>query len=107
MAVEDREGHVGEPGTVAQRAGEGVGHGPGIVAYTTADWWNTCTGGSNNFPGNPLWIAANGTADPPMPAGWGAWTFWQYTSTGTVPGIPTQGGTDVSHFVGNIAALAQ
>jgi GH25 family lysozyme M1 (1,4-beta-N-acetylmuramidase) len=77
------------------------------MIYTTADWWNTCTGGSYNFSGNPLWIAAYGTAAPPMPAGWGAWTFWQYTSTGTVPGIPTQGGTDVSHFVGNIAALAR
>jgi GH25 family lysozyme M1 (1,4-beta-N-acetylmuramidase) len=80
------------------------------IIYTTANWWNTCTGGSTAFAGNPLWIAAYGTDVPPMPAGWGGWTLWQYTSTGTVPGIPATGTTvpaDVSYVIGDPAALAR
>jgi Putative Ig domain len=32
-----------------------------------------------------------------MPAGWANWTFWQYTSRGSVPGITTN--VDVSYFL--------
>ncbi|HVB45344.1 MAG TPA: GH25 family lysozyme [Streptosporangiaceae bacterium] len=66
------------------------------VIYTTADWWDTCTGGSTAFTSDPLWIAAYSSASPPMPAGWTGWEFWQYTSTATVPGIP--GHVDVSYL---------
>jgi GH25 family lysozyme M1 (1,4-beta-N-acetylmuramidase) len=66
------------------------------VIYTTADWWNTCTGGSTAFGADPMWVAAYGSASPPMPAGWPAWTFWQYTSSGTVPGVDSPGQTDLS-----------
>ena len=35
----------------------------------------------------PLWLAEYGT-DPVCPAGWDdAWTFWQYTDAGVVPGV--------------------
>jgi GH25 family lysozyme M1 (1,4-beta-N-acetylmuramidase) len=68
------------------------------VIYTTADWWNTCTGRSTAFAADPMWVAAYGFKSPPMPAGWAAWTYWQYTSGGTVPGVPTPGATDLSHF---------
>jgi GH25 family lysozyme M1 (1,4-beta-N-acetylmuramidase) len=67
------------------------------VIYTTADWWDTCTGGSTAFSADPLWVAAYRDGSPPMPAGWGSWTFWQYTSRATIPGI--SGRVDVSYFL--------
>ncbi len=51
--------------------------GQGPIIYTTADWWNTCTGDSTAFGSDPLWIAGSGSGGPPMPAGWANWTFWQ------------------------------
>ena len=68
------------------------------VIYTTADWWDTCTGRSAAFGADPMWIAAYGFASPPMPPGWKSWTFWQYTSSGTVPGVATAGSTDLDTF---------
>jgi GH25 family lysozyme M1 (1,4-beta-N-acetylmuramidase) len=68
------------------------------VIYTTANWWDTCTGGSVAFGADPMWVAAYGFNSPPMPAGWHAWTFWQYTSDGTVPGVDSAGTTDLDFF---------
>lgn len=36
----------------------------------------------------PLWLAAYRTTPPRTPAPWAAWTIWQYTSSGSVPGVP-------------------
>jgi GH25 family lysozyme M1 (1,4-beta-N-acetylmuramidase) len=73
--------------------------------YTTADWWDECTGSSTAFSADPLWIAGSGTTAPAaLPAGWDAWTYWQYTSTATVPGI--DGDTDVSVLNAGELALA-
>jgi GH25 family lysozyme M1 (1,4-beta-N-acetylmuramidase) len=71
------------------------------IIYTTADWWDTCTGNSTAFGSSPLWAAAYATSSPPMPAGWPGWSFWQYSSGGTVPGIAAAGATDVSYFNDN------
>ena len=68
------------------------------VIYTTAGWWAACTGRSKAFGADPMWVAAYGFASPPMPAGWSAWTFWQYTATGTVRGVDSPGNTDLSLF---------
>jgi GH25 family lysozyme M1 (1,4-beta-N-acetylmuramidase) len=67
------------------------------VIYTTADWWKSCTGGSTAFGADPLWVAGYGVDSPPLPAGWGNWTFWQFTSKGSVPGIT--GHVDISYFL--------
>ena len=75
------------------------------VIYTTADWWNTCTGGSTAFGADPMWVAAYGFKSPPMPAGWPAWTIWQYTSGGTVPGVATPGATDLDIFNPGLVGL--
>jgi GH25 family lysozyme M1 (1,4-beta-N-acetylmuramidase) len=75
------------------------------VIYTTADWWNACTGGSTAFGADPMWVAAYGFTSPPMPAGWPAWTYWQYTSAGTVPGVATPGASDLSRFNLNLPGL--
>ena len=73
------------------------------IIYTTADWWHTCTGGSTAFGSDPLWVAGYGSARPPMPAGWANWTFWQFTSQRSVPGIT--GHVDVSYFLRSAARL--
>jgi GH25 family lysozyme M1 (1,4-beta-N-acetylmuramidase) len=66
------------------------------IIYTTQDWWTACTAGSTAFSKDLMWVAAYTTAAaPPLPAGWGAWGMWQYTSSGTVQGIPTTGSTDL------------
>jgi GH25 family lysozyme M1 (1,4-beta-N-acetylmuramidase) len=66
------------------------------IIYTTAQWWNRCTRGSQEFSSDPLWIAGNNAADsaPVMPAAWRSWAFWQYTYQASVPGISVR--TDAS-----------
>lgn len=57
------------------------------MIYTTADWWNRCTGNSTAFADHPLHIARYNTAGPgSMPAGWSTWNVWQYSSTGPFEG---------------------
>jgi len=68
------------------------------IIYTTANWWATCTGGYTGFSADPMWVAAYEVTSPPLPAGWPAWTFWQYTADGTVPGVNSAGTTDLDHF---------
>ncbi len=68
------------------------------IIYTTANWWDTCTGGSTAFGADPMWVAAYGFAHPPLPAGWTSWAYWQYTSGGTVPGVDSAGTTDLDSF---------
>lgn len=69
------------------------------VIYTTTSWWTTCTGNYSGFAANnPLWIARWASAPGALPAGWGFYTFWQYTSSGSVPGIA--GAVDRNYFNG-------
>ena len=75
------------------------------IIYTTANWWDTCTGSSTAFGADPMWVAAYGVSSPPMPAGWPAYTFWQYSSAGTVSGVSTAGGTDLSYFNPSVVGL--
>jgi GH25 family lysozyme M1 (1,4-beta-N-acetylmuramidase) len=52
------------------------------VIYSTTDWWTTCTGNNGSFGAtNPLWIARYAATAGTLPAGWGYYTVWQYTST--------------------------
>ncbi len=66
------------------------------IIYTPRSWWNTCTGNSTGFGHTPLWVPDySSSASPALPAGWATWASWQYTSTGTVAGIPDPGHTDL------------
>ena len=56
------------------------------IIYTTANWWNACTGNDTAFSGDPLWLASYGVTNPGLPAGWNNYTIWQY-GQGTVGGI--------------------
>jgi GH25 family lysozyme M1 (1,4-beta-N-acetylmuramidase) len=75
------------------------------VIYTTGGWWNACTGGSTAFSADPMWVAAYGFISPPMPDGWTAYTFWQYTSGGTVPGVQPSGEIDLDSFNPQVVGL--
>ncbi|HEX2144406.1 MAG TPA: GH25 family lysozyme [Glycomyces sp.] len=77
-----------------------------VVIYTTASWWNSCTGSWTGMASkSPLWIAHWGVSSPRLPAGWNntTWTFWQYTATGSVSGI--SGDVDRDHFNGSRSRL--
>ncbi|MFD3653978.1 lysozyme [Streptomyces sp. NPDC058620] len=57
------------------------------VIYTATSWWQTCTGNNSSFGAtNPLWVARYNTTVGELPAGWGYYTMWQYTSTGPTVG---------------------
>jgi len=74
------------------------------VIYSTADWWDTCTGDSVAFAADPLWIANTEASAPAMPAAWQNWAYWQYTSAATVPGISVA--TDASYLSSTALELA-
>ncbi|MDG4864636.1 lysozyme [Streptomyces sp. T-3] len=57
------------------------------VIYTATSWWKTCTGNYSGFGAtNPLWVARYNTTPGELPAGWGFYTMWQYTSSGPIVG---------------------
>jgi lysozyme len=69
------------------------------IIYTPAPWWQTCTGGVANFGQVPLWVPDySAGSSPTLPLGWANWAFWQYTSSGTVPGIQAPGNTDLDQL---------
>jgi GH25 family lysozyme M1 (1,4-beta-N-acetylmuramidase) len=70
-----------------------------LIIYTPAPWWQTCAGGVSTFRHLPLWVPDyNSASSPTLPAGWTHWGLWQYSSTGTVSGINTPGGTDLDQL---------
>ena len=67
--------------------------------YTSADWWNRCTGYNPTFGiTNPLFIARWASTPGVMPAGWAFQTLWQYNDAGIFPG-------DADVFNGSTAQL--
>ncbi|MET7287127.1 lysozyme [Streptomyces sp. NPDC005573] len=60
--------------------------GRAAVIYTATTWWSDCTGNYSGFGANPLWIARYASTAGTLPAGWSAYTMWQYTSTGPTVG---------------------
>jgi GH25 family lysozyme M1 (1,4-beta-N-acetylmuramidase) len=71
-----------------------------MVIYTTASWWNSCTGSWTGMGSKaPLWVAHWGASNPSIPAGFPTWTAWQYTDSGSVAGVA--GAVDRNHFNGS------
>jgi len=69
------------------------------VIYSTRDWWQSCTGNSAAFGvTNPLWIACYCASTGTLPAGWSFHTFWQFASSGALPG-------DQNYFNGSYTRL--
>ncbi len=55
------------------------------------------------FTAYPLWVANYGATCPLMPSNFTQWKMWQYSSTGTVPGI--SGSVDMDEFNGSLSQL--
>lgn len=75
------------------------------VIYTSPSFWRNSMADTNWFAANghrTLWVAHwTSGPTPSVPGGnWGGlgWTFWQYTSSGTVPGI--SGRVDLNRYNG-------
>lgn len=72
------------------------------MIYTSPSFWREHLNNSRWFADNGyamLWVAHWGTSSPSVPAdNWGgrSWTFWQYSSSGTVPGI--SGRVDLNRY---------
>lgn len=71
------------------------------IIYTTASWWDTCTGSNSGFGDNsPLWLADWASTIGALPAGWDYATFWQYADSGENPG-------DADLFNGDSTGLSE
>jgi lysozyme len=75
------------------------------IIYCSPSFWKTYMGDTGWFASNGytiLWVAHWTTSSSPTvpAANWGgkSWTFWQYTSSGTVPGI--SGRVDLDRYNG-------
>ena len=65
------------------------------IIYTTAAWWQECTGSTGRFTRDPLWLADYDGGRPADPSPWTRWSFRQYSESGYLPGI---GWTDLDLF---------
>lgn len=75
------------------------------ILYFSPSFWEDHLGNSTAYTRYPLWIAHYTTATQPrVPGGWPTWTFWQRTSSGSVPGI--SGSVDMNRFNGSSAQIA-
>jgi lysozyme len=72
------------------------------LIYVGKYWANSFLGDA--FSGHPLWLAQYSDA-PSLPDGWPKWAIWQYSETGSVPGVPNGGQTDMDRFCGDEDAL--
>jgi len=74
------------------------------VIYAGYYSWQDYTGNAN-LTSSPLWHAQYTTAPcPNIPTPWTSWSFWQYSSTGTVPSVMGEL-TDLDVFDGTLADL--
>lgn len=51
----------------------------------------------------PLWVARYSNQAPYDVPGWNTWSFWQYSDTGSIPGIT--GNVDLNEFSGTVKEL--
>jgi lysozyme len=76
---------------------------PGII-YTGFYFWRDSVGNPTNNLNCPLWLAAYVSDPTPyVPAAWSTWSFWQYSDTGSVPGV--SGAVDLDAWNGTLANL--
>ena len=85
-----------------QRVADRTGVKP--LIYTSPSFWRNNLNDTRWFADNGysiLWVAHWGVTSPSVPgSNWGghSWTFWQYTSDGTVPGISGRVDLNRYHF---------
>jgi len=76
------------------------------ILYTYRSFWTDYMKNVRSFANYPLWFALYNDQSSPgaLPGGWAKWTMWQYTSGGTIAGIP--GKVDMNAFCCTASALA-
>lgn len=72
------------------------------IIYTGSYFWQDNVG-SDAFSSYPLWTAHYGVSCPNIATQWDDWTFWQYSSSGSVAGI--SGNVDTNWFNGSLTDL--
>lgn len=72
-----------------------LGMTPQVGIYCSRDFADEMLGNAPELKNCSLWIADWGPHEPPIPAPWDKWDFWQYTDAGNVPGIPDKVDLDV------------
>ena len=81
------------------------------IVYTNKPFVDACMNGDGSmFAGHVLWQPRykSGSNEPAaVPRSGRGWKMWQYTETGTVPGIPSRDGVDLNVFRGSLAELRQ
>ena len=71
------------------------------MIYTAPSYWNEYM--TADFGKYPLWVAEYGVTAPKSVKGWGDWTFWQHSQSGTIAGI--EGTVDLDYFNGSLSQL--
>ncbi|MEZ4296227.1 MAG: GH25 family lysozyme [Polyangiaceae bacterium] len=80
---------------------KGTGKKP--LIYAASGFWDTLSG-TGQLDAYDLWVANYGVSCPYLPNTWDTWKFWQYTDSGSIPGIA--GGVDTNYFNGTFEQLA-
>ncbi|MEV5932991.1 GH25 family lysozyme [Streptomyces sp. NPDC052079] len=79
------------------------------IVYTTKSFVDACMGGDGSvLAGHVMWQPRyeSGSNEPaPVPGAGQGWKIWQYTETGSVPGIPSAGRVDLNVFRGTLPEL--
>jgi lysozyme len=60
---------------------------PAVVIYGSPGNFNAWLPSDHDLGVYALWVAEYGVASPRIPTGWSDWLIWQYSETGTIPGI--------------------
>ncbi len=76
-------------------------YGKAPFIYTGPSFWNAHM--NDSFADCPLWVAEYGVSEPKPVTGWGYWSIWQYSRTGSVPGV--SGDVDLDYFNGTLDQL--
>ena len=72
------------------------------VLYTSPGFWSSL-GNPTPSPLPYLWVAHWGASCPTLPPNWGRLRFWQYSATGSVPGI--SGDVDLDLYNGSLTEM--
>lgn len=77
-----------------------------VMFYTSLGFWGSFMSGVDDFVDQPLWVANfTNRSEPFIPDEWERagkkWTFWQFTESGSVPGVNSQF-EDVDRFNGGL-----
>ncbi len=73
------------------------------IIYTGYYFWTGSVGNPGGYGGYPLIMAAYVSGCPLIPNEWSTFTMWQYSSSGSVPGV--SGHVDLDEFNGTLADL--